>query len=143
MLVVARARLAVLALSVLALAGACLPLSGQENHLFARTNELRRQHGLPALTQHDHLVRDARVRAQSLAARGVLAHSDLNTLSTSWSAAAENVGRSSSVEDITNRLIASSTHRANMLSGKYTHSGVGVAKAKDGTVYAVQLFLRN
>jgi len=143
MLVVARVRLAALALSVLALASACLPLNGQENHLFASTNHLRRQHGLPTLVQHDHLVRDARAWAQSLAARGTLAHSDLGSLSVRWSAAAENVGRSSSIEDITARLMSSPSHRANMLSTKYTHTGVGTARAKDGTVYAVQLFLRN
>jgi len=143
MLVVARARLAVLALSVLAVAAACLPLNGGEQHLFNATNDLRRRSGLPALAQHDHLVRDARAWASTLAARGHLAHSDLNRLSTSWSAAAENVGRSTSVEDVTSRLIASPTHRTNMLSASYTHTGVGTARAKDGTVYVVQLFLRN
>jgi uncharacterized protein YkwD len=139
----ARARLGVLAIGVLAVSAACLPLNGQENHLFSSTNQLRAQSGLPQLAQHDHLVRRAREWAQTLAVRGQLAHSDLNELGVSWSAAAENVGRSSSIEDITSRLQASPPHRANMVSTKYTHMGVGTARAKDGTVYAVQLFMRN
>ena len=143
MFVSARARIGVLAVSVLALASACLPLNGQENHLFAQTNQLRTRHGLPALGHHDDLVRSARSWAQTLAARGQLAHSDLGSLSVRWSAAAENVGRSGSIEDITARLQASPSHRQNMLSSKYTHTGIGTARAKDGTVYAVQLFLRN
>ena len=142
-MLVARARLAVLALSVLAVAGACLPMNGQESHLFTETNRMRAQAGLPALAHHDDLVREAREWAQVLASRGQLAHQDLNALGTQWTAAAENVGRSTSIEDITARLAASPSHRANMLSPKYTHSGVGTARSKNGTVYAVQLFLRN
>jgi uncharacterized protein YkwD len=143
MLLVARARLAVLALSVLAVAAACLPLNGQEGYLFNETNAFRARNGLPALVEHDDLVRRAREWAQVLAARGGLSHSDLNQLGTSWTAAAENVGRSSSIEDVTARLEASPSHRANMLSPTYTHTGVGTARGKDGMVYAVQLFLAN
>ena len=142
MLVSARARLAVLAVAVLAASAACLPLNSQENHLFTQTNELRASSGIPQLVQHDQLVRRAREWAQTLASRNQLVHSDLNRLGVTWTAAAENVGRSSSIEDITARLQASPTHRENMLSTKYTHSGVGTARAKDGTVYAVQLFMR-
>jgi uncharacterized protein YkwD len=140
--VLARARFAALAVSVLATAAACLPLSAQENHLHVATNDLRAGAGLPHLIQHDRLVERAREWAATLAAEGRLAHSDLGALGVGWSAAAENVGRSSSIEDITERLIASSPHRANLLSTTFTHTGVGTATARDGTVYAVQLFIR-
>ena len=142
MLALSRARFAVLAVSVLALAAGCLPLNGQENHLFTSTNRLRADHGMRQLVQHDDLVRDARAWAQTLATRGKLSHSDLGSLSVGWTAAAENVGRSSSIEDVAARLEASPSHRENMLNPGYVLTGVGTARAKDGTVYAVQLFVR-
>jgi uncharacterized protein YkwD len=38
--------------------------------------------------------------------------------------------------------MASPGHRANILDGKFTRTGVGVAVDADGTVYVTQVFLR-
>lgn len=135
-------RAAALVIGVVALVSACVPFNSQEEHLFNKTNQLRRDHGVNAMGGMDELTVRARELAGSLAARGQLAHSDLKQLGVSWTAAAENVARSSSIEDIYHRLAASPPHRANMIDAKYTRTGVGTARAKDGSVYAVQLFIR-
>ena len=135
------ARLA-LAGVVLALLASCRPMSSPEADLFAKTNDLRTSHGLPVLPQQEPLVDQARKWARSMAARSELSHSDPYAWNVAWTAVAENVGASSSVEDIYNRLQASPSHRQNMLSTKYTHMAVGTAKGKDGRIYAAQLFWR-
>ena len=53
------------------------------------------------------------------------------------------IARASSIEDAFAQLAGSTTHRANMLNRAYLLTGVGTARAKDGSVYAVQLFIRS
>jgi uncharacterized protein YkwD len=136
------ASLAALLVGIVALASACLPYNSQEQYLFNNTNELRREQGVNALGGMDQLTARARTLARGLAARRTLAHSDLHQLGVRWTAAAENVGRSSTIEDVYARLAASPSHRANMVNSTYTRTGVGTARAGDGTVYVVQLFWR-
>jgi uncharacterized protein YkwD len=132
----------VLAGLLVAVLTSCRPMNSSETNLFVATNDLRREHGLVALAQQEALVDQARAWARALAARGSLAHSDPHTWAVQWSAAAENVGVSGSMDDIVERLEASTSHRANMLSTTYTHQAVGTARGKDGRIYAVQLFWR-
>ena len=127
---------------LIAVLASCRPMNSSETSLFVATNELRKEHGLPALGQQDELVDQARAWAGALAARGSLSHSDPNTWSVQWTAVAENVGASGSIEDIVARLEASPEHLHNMLSTKYTHQAIGTARGKDGRIYAVQLFWR-
>jgi len=136
---IARVLAGVLLIAALA---SCRPLNSSETHLYAETNELRAAHGLPGLAIHDELVDEARSWAQVLAARGSLAHSDPYDWSIAWKAVAENVGTAESIETVVQSLADSPTHRANMLSTKYTHIGIGTARGKDGRIYAVQLFWR-
>ena len=134
-------RLALGALLVAVLAS-CRPMSSSEVNLFVSTNELRAAQGLPALDQQDALMDEARAWAKALAARGGLEHSDPYAWNVAWTAVAENVGMSDSMDDLVRRLEASPDHRRNMLSAKYTHQAVGTARGKDGRVYAVQMFWR-
>ena len=135
----ARVLLGALLIAVLA---SCRPMSSSEAHLFAQTNKLRVEAGLPVLQQHPELVDEARAWAQTLAARGSLAHSDPSAWRVQWSAVAENVGTAGSIETVASSLASSPSHRSNMLSTKYTHMAIGTARGKDGRVYAVQLFWR-
>lgn len=127
---------------VVALASACLPFNSQEQYLFDHTNQLRSDRHVATLDGMDQLTERARVLAEGLAARGVLVHSDLNQLGVPWTAAAENIGRGGSIEQVFSMLAASPPHRANMVNSIYVRSGVGTARAGDGTVYVVQLFCR-
>jgi uncharacterized protein YkwD len=125
---------------LIAVLSSCRPMNSSEANLFVSTNKFRASNGLPALAQQETLVDEARHWAGALAARGQLSHSDPNTWNVSWTAVAENVGVSGSMDDIVARLEASPDHRHNMLSTKYTHMAVGTARGKDGRIYAVQMF---
>ena len=139
----AAGRLAVVAVAAIAVLSACTPLNSQEQYLHAQVNVLRHKSGVGTIYEYEPLTVKARQWAAHLAARGTLAHQDLRQLGVGWSAAAENVGRSHSIEDIYARLLASPSHRANMVNGAYGLTGVGTARGKDGSVYAVQLFVRS
>jgi uncharacterized protein YkwD len=76
-----------------------------------------------------------------MAANGGLNHSNLSSLLPPWSAAAENVGRGGSVDDLFSSFVGSSGHKANML-GDYTHMGVGVWVDSAGAVWTAHLFTR-
>lgn len=138
-----RASVPVLVAALIALLAACTPLNSQESYLLGSTNTLRTDNGLKPLYEYGPLTTKARAWAATLAAQGQLAHEDLHALGVSWSEAAENVGRSSTIDDVARLLAASPAHRANMLNPDYVLTGVGTARAKDGSVYAVQLFLRS
>jgi uncharacterized protein YkwD len=127
---------------VIAVLASCRPMSSSEATLFVSTNDFRKAHGLPALAQQEALVDEARAWAAAMANAGQLSHSNPDTWNVQWTAVAENVGVSGSIDDIISRLEASPEHRANMLSTKYTHMAVGTARGKDGRLYAAQLFWR-
>jgi uncharacterized protein YkwD len=56
----------------------------------------------------------------------------------------ENVARARSVALAYRALHASPSHRANLLRADYTHLGVGLARAEDGSVvYVCQIFARH
>jgi len=118
------------------------PTERRANYLWAHSNELRRSYGLPSLQPLAPVMSRARALAANLAARRVLQHSDLRQVSPAWTAVGENIGRSSTIQDVTARLFASPHHRENILNGMYTRTGVGTAQAGDGTIYVVQLFWR-
>lgn len=127
---------------LMAVLASCRPMNSAEVQLFVSTNQFRNQRGLESLGQQDALVDQARAWAQTMAARGALSHSDPNTWRVQWTAVAENVGVSTSMDDLVSRLESSPEHRANMLSTTYTHMAVGTARGKDGRIYAAQLFWR-
>jgi uncharacterized protein YkwD len=139
----APARLAVVAVAAIALLSACTPLNSQEQYLFGSTNDLRAQNKLGPVYEYEPLTAKARAWAENLAAQGRLAHSDLSQLGVGFSAAAENVGRSGSIEEVFQMLAGSPTHRSNMLNPAYRLTGIGTARGKDGSVYAVQLFIKS
>jgi len=136
-------RAVVLAVGVIALLSACTPLTDDEKFLFGATNKLRADNRVAPVYEHEPLTAKARAWAQTLAAQGRLAHSDLRQLGVSWTAAAENVARAGSIQEAFSQLAGSTTHRANMLNRAFLLTGVGTARAKDGSVYAVQLFIRS
>ena len=137
------ARVAVLAVVAIALVAACTPLNSQEVYLLNSTNDLRASNGEQKLAPFDPLTDKARSWAATLAAQNSLSHEDLHQLGVQWTLAAENVGRAGSIEDVVRLLQQSPEHRANMLNASYALTGVGTARAKDGTVYAVQLFIKS
>lgn len=128
--------------TVLVVGSACVPLNEDEQHVFNRTNEIRRDDGVNALGSKDELVHRARHWAQELARRQTLQHSDLSTVEPGWRKVGENVGRGQTAEEIVRALAASPTHRANMVDRAFVRTGVGTARGEDGQLYVVQVFWR-
>lgn len=58
-----------------------------------------------------------------------------------WQAAAENVGRGWSLEQIHRAFLNSPPHRENMLTRRFTHIGTGVARNPNGEIFVVQGYL--
>jgi uncharacterized protein YkwD len=137
--------LALLAVVLLAVtATACLP--AEEQSFLDRTNSLRSSQGIRPLQEHSVLTQKAESWAQHMASTHSLAHSTLSSgLSrVAWRSLGENVGWTSGGKDpclqIHNGFASSAGHRANILNPKFTHMGVGVAVASDGSVWVAEVF---
>jgi uncharacterized protein YkwD len=107
------------------------------------TNAARSDSGLPSLSRSSCLARLAQRHAVRLAAAGTLYHQDLGTVMSTcgMSTAGENVAMNySRPSDMVQQWLSSPGHRANLLSSRFSLIGIGVARARDGAWYGVQVF---
>jgi hypothetical protein len=105
------------------------------------TNAARSQHGLRSYVVSSDLTSIANRWAAHMAANRTLAHNPSATSEVCcWQAMGENVGVGGSVSQIQQAFMASSPHRANILSGTYTQVGIGTARGSDGQLYVDELF---
>lgn len=116
--------------------GECKPLTAGETQVVERTNEARRQAGLPPLTVDCRLMNSSRLHASEMADNAKLYHSSQGGFS------AENVaaGQPNSAEAVSDWL-RSDSHRANILSPMHRKIGVAGRVGRDGRCYWVQQFL--
>ena len=127
-----------------------LTVSGKEDYsasydVLDRLNKLRSDMNLPALTMDKGLLSDAMLRAAECAVYFDHTRPDGRNCFTAFSAAgslAENIAAGQSTpESVMNSWMNSDGHRANILSGDYSHIGVGFVKSDSGYgYYWVQLF---
>lgn len=124
-----------------------------------RTNVLRREQGISALTVNAKLMQAAQVRADEMAASGVYSHTRpdgrKNTTVTDCPYVGENIHRiadwalqGKSVSEVAVwSWNLSGGHRDNLLEKNYAETGVGLARGVndngDECWYCVQLFLWN
>lgn len=126
--------------------------ANREVYTFEAVNQIRAQHGLPALQNHPVIQDAARAWAQRMARTGVFEHSSsdpsmkyANLYPRGWRWAAENIigyfkfTPAEYGQGAANLWYKSQGHRDNMLSRRATHTGVGVATGA-GYAYAVQDF---
>lgn len=111
---------------------------------------LRASEGVPALAHDERLDALARAHAEKMRDGHAVAH-DLGdgdfrdrfeaegTLGAR--AVGENVAHAPTVALAHRALHASPSHRINLLRGDYTHLGIGIARAEDGSVYVCETFL--
>ena len=122
--------------------------------LVDRTNGARRAAGLPALTKSVNLMSAAQLHAEQMVKAGRMEHelpgqpyptlkSRLAAVQYDVRAAGENIaeGQRSAAEAV-GTWMDSPGHRANILSRDYTELGTGVAAARNGRLYFVQVFGR-
>jgi uncharacterized protein YkwD len=110
---------------------------------------LRSSEGSPALTRDEKLDALARAHAERMRDQKAVAH-DLGDGdfrerfeaegSLDARAVGENVAHAPTLALAHRALHASPSHRINLLRGDYTHLGVGVARAADGSVYVCETF---
>jgi uncharacterized protein YkwD len=115
--------------------------SDYESDFYGRINSLRNANGLGSLSRDGSLDSRARSWAKKMAEAGKLSHSNLSSLLPPWSAAGENVGKGGSVSSVFNALTASSGHYS-VMTGDFTHVGLGVWVDANGTLWTVHVFTR-
>jgi len=137
-------------------AGAFVAASGDERRAFELINAERQRRGLRPLVMDGSLTRLARYHSESMARGGYLSHTDRQGLDLrgradalglrNWKAIAENIAYNQGYQDPTGfaveRWMVSEKHRENIVNDEYTHAGVGVVRAQDGTYYFTQVFMR-
>ncbi len=132
-------------------------LSDQESTILEQVNAERLRSGLKPLKLSARLAIVARGHSYDMAMRHYLSHLSpegtgpaerLKGEGFSFAAAAENiyVDDYRDVEHLAERALAgwlkSAEHRANLLSDKFTETGIGVARSNDGKTYVTQDFIR-
>lgn len=119
-----------------------------------RTNAARRAAGVAGLAKSVNLMQAAQLQADQMVKAGRMEHelpgqpyptlkSRLTAVQYDVRAAGENIaeGQHSAAEALSTWM-SSPGHRANILSSDYTEMGAGVAAARNGRLYFVQVFGR-
>jgi uncharacterized protein YkwD len=146
----ATAALAVLAVVASVLAGlvtaapaqAAVSTTSAERSFVSGINAARRASHRPQLATSASLTAVARSWARSMARSNRLAHNPRVTSQVrSWRYLGENVGVGGSTPSLHQAFLRSAPHRANVVSSRYTHVGVGVAYGQ-GRMWVVEVFER-
>lgn len=125
-------------------------LTADEKEVFDLINKQRTNNGLPALKIDSEVQRVARIKAQDMVDNNYFAHESptygspfqmLKSFKVSYKTAGENIAANSSNSGAVNAWMNSSGHKANILSGNYNYTGIGVVSSpRHGKIY-VQMFI--
>ena len=124
-----------------------------ESALHTAINEVRAEQGLLRLQRDPALDAVARAHSEDMATRHYMAHETPEGLTpparmkragvVGYTLAGENIGtttRSDPNREIVGAWMASPVHRDNVLAPVFNTTGVGIARAADGTWYYTQLY---
>jgi len=138
-------------------AALCLPMHAQsrgESGVFDLVNRERSRAHLGILAWDDDLARVARAYSRRMASEGFFDHYDPKGKTVmdraarlrNWSSIGENLfvcDEQPSFETVAIRgWMNSKTHRTNMLDRGWTATGIGIATARDGSIFITQVFTR-
>jgi uncharacterized protein YkwD len=130
------------ALVVLALFTLTGCLTRQEQSALDLLNQERARAGVAGLAVDDDAQEKAQAWAKKLAAEQQLSHSHVAAgIEGNWLRLGENVAAAGSVEELHRVLMSSADHRARLLDGRFTHVGIGISRAADGSLYTAQVFV--
>ena len=121
-------------------------LNAEEARFVDLLNAERARAGLGALTVHNGATAVARGWAAELARRGSLDHNpDIArqveaNVTTAWVRIGENLGSGGDVDSVHRALMASPTHRRNILEGAFDLVGVGVVRS-GGVLWMCMVFV--
>jgi uncharacterized protein YkwD len=132
-------------------------LSEQETEILGLVNQERARAGQQPLKFSPQLAIIARGHSYDMAMRHYLAHESpdgvapadrISGFGIGYRAVGENIYMDDYADSagVPRRAIdgwlRSPTHRANIVSGKFTETGVGIAQSADGSIYVTQDFIR-
>jgi uncharacterized YkwD family protein len=127
-------------------------LSSYEQQVIELVNKERSNRGLGLLKYDSQLGYVARLKSQDMIDKNYFSHTSptygspfqmMEKYGLRFSAAGENIAYGQrTAQEVMNSWMNSAGHRANILSATYTHIGVGVAKASNGTLYWTQEFTK-
>jgi hypothetical protein len=119
-----------------------------EQHQVNRINHERWLNGRGGLQHIECLNAIAEIWTEKMARAGGISHNPRlgpevsYACGTSWSVLGENVGVGYSSDSIFNAFMNSPGHRANILDGRFTKTGVGAYWSNDGRLYVTQIFAK-
>ena len=136
-------------------ASASFAATSPERRAFDLVNRERAARGEARLVWDDELASMARRHSENMARQGFFSHTDQAGRNTAaraadcgvcgWRALAENIAYNQGYDDpaafAVERWMISVKHRENILRAGFTHAGLGIAKASDGTLYFTQVFV--
>ena len=127
--------------------------SSLERRAFELINAERRAGGQAPLAWDDELCRMARQHSEEMARQNFFSHEgpsgDMVDRARAmgirgWRALGENIAYNQGFDDpaafAVERWMGSAKHRANILSGMFTRSGLGISRAADGRIFFTQVF---
>jgi uncharacterized protein YkwD len=132
-------------------------LTEQETEILGLVNQQRARGGLPPLKFSPRLAVIARGHSYDMAMRHYLAHNSPDGVAPGDRISGVGIGYRTVGENIymddyadsadvprraMNRWLKSPEHLANIISGEFTETGVGIAQSADGNTYITQDFLR-
>lgn len=129
--------------------------TNDERRAFDLINRERAARGEQPLQWDAVLSRMAREHSADMAERNQLTHADAAGRDTfaraaacgvcGWRALGENIAYNQGFDDpvafAVERWMQSVKHRENILRAEFTHAGLGIAKAADGSIYFTQVFV--
>ena len=128
------------------------PLQTFETECIRLINIERTNRGLSALQTNWELCRVARYKSEDMILKNYFSHTSptygspftmMQSFGLKFSAAAENIAYGQkTAQEVVTAWMNSPGHRSNILSQSYSHTGVGVAKKSNGTLYWTQMFMR-
>src|SRR5947207_7374824 len=136
-----------------ATSSASVVASSLERQTFNLINAERAKNRLPPLVWDAELCRMARLHSEKMARLNFFDHegpdgnlpSRAQASGVMWRSLAENIALNQGYDDpvslAVDQWMHSPGHRANILRGIFTHSGIGIARAADGRVYITQVFI--
>jgi uncharacterized protein YkwD len=124
------------------------PREDAAESLIAMLNSARRSERLPELRRNPELDVAGQIHVRAMLEAGTVAHDvggggpadRIQGLGLSPSIAGENVARATTLVRAHRVLWASPSHRGNILHGRFTEVGVGVAEGPDGSFWVCEVF---
>ena len=118
--------------------------AADEQAFVTKINQLRAEHGLRPLSVNGELTTIGRRWAGKMAAAGQISHNKNfpNEVTQDWEKLGENVGVGSNVDELHDAFVKSPAHFRNLVDKDFTHIGVGVVYADDGSLYTSHQFMK-